>query len=125
MADDAVDVSVIIASYETRELLETNLRSIFEHPPRCGFEVIVSDDASRDGSPAMVRERFPEVVLRVNDVNSGYAATNPRASARARGRYVSLLNCDAMVVPGALDRLVEFMDAPPKAGAAGTLIFNE
>jgi GT2 family glycosyltransferase len=125
MADDAVDVSVIIASYETRELLETNLRSIFEHPPRCRFEVIVSDDASRDGSPAMVRERFPEVVLRVNDVNSGYAATNNRAIAIARGRYVYLLNCDAMVVPGALDRLVEFMDAHPKAGAAGTLIFNE
>src|SRR4029453_13172563 len=116
MADDAVDVSVIIASYETRELLETNLRSIFEHPPRCGFEVIVSDDASRDGSPAMVRERFPEVVLRVNDVNSGYAATNNRAISIAPGRHVYLLNCDAMVVPGAPDRLLEVMGAPPKGG---------
>lgn len=121
----AIDVSVIIASYDTRDLLEANLRSIFENPPRCGFEVIVSDDASTDGSPAMVRERFPQAVLRVNEVNSGYAATNNRAIAMARGRYVYLLNCDATVKPGALDRLVEFMDAHPKAGAAGTLIYNE
>jgi len=121
----AIDVSVIIASYETRALLEENLRSIFEHPPRCAFEVIVSDDASRDGSPDMVRERFPEVVLRVNEVNSGYAATNNRAIAMARGRYLYLLNCDATVKPGALDRLVEFMDAHPQAGAAGTLIYND
>lgn len=121
----AIDVSIIIASYDTRELLAANLRSIFENPPRCGFEVIVSDDASTDGSPEMVRELFPEAVLRVNEVNSGYAQTNNRAIAMARGRYVYLLNCDATVMPGALDRLVEFMDAHPKAGAAGTLIYNE
>jgi GT2 family glycosyltransferase len=125
MDDAAVDVSVIIASYNTRELLASNLRSILDKPPRCALEVIVSDDASSDGSPAMVREQFPQVVLRVNDSNSGYAETNNRAIAIARGRYVYLLNCDAQVVPGALDRLVEFMDAHPKAGAAGTLIFNE
>ena len=121
----AIDVSVIIASYNTRDLLEANLRALFEHPPRCRFEVIVSDDASSDGSPAMVRERFPEAVLRVNEVNSGYARTNNRAIAMARGRHLYLLNCDATVKPGALDRLVEFMDAHPRAGAAGTLIYNE
>ena len=81
---DPVDVSVIIASYNTRELLEENLRSIFASPPRCSFEVIVSDDASTDGSPAMVREKFPQVVLRVNEKNSGYADTNNRAIAMSR-----------------------------------------
>ena len=120
-----LDLSVIIASYDTRDLLEANLRSIFEHPPRCSFEVIVSDDASHDGSPAMVRERFPMVVLRVNEVNSGYARTNNRAIELARGRYLFLLNCDAVVKPGTLDVLVEFMDANPRAGAAGPLILNE
>ncbi len=120
-----IDISVIIASYNTRDLLECNLRSIFENPPACGFEVVVSDDASTDGSPDMVRAKFPQAVLRVNPVNSGYARTNNWAIEMARGRYVYLLNCDAMVLPGALDTLVRFMDANPKAGAAGTLIYNE
>jgi GT2 family glycosyltransferase len=120
-----IDISVIIATYNTRDLLEQNLRSIFENPPACGFEVVVSDDASSDGSPEMVRTKFPQAVLRVNPVNSGYARTNNWAIAVARGRYVYLLNCDALVLPGALDTLVAFMDAHPKAGAAGTLIYNE
>lgn len=122
---ERIDLSVIIASYNTRDLLELNLRSIFAHPPRCAFEVIVADDASRDGSPGMVRERFPEVVLRVNPVNLGYSRTNNAAMAGARGRYVYLLNCDVIMRPGAIDALVAFMDTHPKAGGAGSLIYNE
>lgn len=120
-----LDLSVIIASYDTRDLLERNLRALFEHPPRCSFEVIVADDASHDGSAEMVLERFPEVVLIRQPVNLGYSDNNNVAIGQARGRHLFLLNCDAMVLPGALDRLVEFMDAHPRAGAAGTLIYND
>lgn len=120
-----VDVSVIIANYNTRDLLERNLRSIYENPPRCAFEVIVADDASRDGSAAMARERFPQAVVRENEVNQGYARNNNAAMAAARGRYIYLLNSDAVVLPGTLDTLVEFMDANPKVGGAGSLIYNE
>lgn len=119
-----LDVSVIIASYGTRDLLEANLRSIFEAPPRCAFEVIVADDASRDGSAAMVRERFPEAVLIDRAVNLGYSNNNNDAIARSRGRHLFLLNCDAIVRPGAIDRLVEFADARPRCGAAGALIYD-
>lgn len=120
-----LDLSVIIASYETRDLLERNLRELFAHRPRCSFEVIVADDDSKDGSADMAEERFPEAVVIRQPVNLGYSDNNNVAIERSRGRYLFLLNCDAMVLPGAMDRLVEFMDAHPRAGAAGTLIYNE
>jgi GT2 family glycosyltransferase len=87
--------------------------------------VIVADDASRDGSVEMVREKFPQAVLCVQPHNTGYATNNNRGFAIARGRYVYMLNCDSIVLPGALDELVRFMDEHPKAGGAGTLIYNE
>ena len=66
-----VDVSVVIANYNTRALLECCLNSIYGHPPRRSFEVLVMDDASPDDSAEMVRSRFPQARLFVNPVNLG------------------------------------------------------
>jgi hypothetical protein len=120
-----VDVSIIIPNYNTRDLLRQCLDSIYSAPPESSFEVIVVDDASADGSAAMVRERFPKVRLRANDVNRGYARSNNWAMVNARGRYLYLLNSDAILHPGAVDELVRFLDSHPKAGAAGSLLLNE
>jgi len=119
-----VDVSIIIANYNARALLEGCLRSIYRCAPRVPFEVIVVDDASPDTSAAMVRELFPEVRLLVQPVNSGYARSNNWAMREARGRYIHLLNSDTEFLPDVIDRLVEFLDAHPEAGAAGNLLYN-
>jgi GT2 family glycosyltransferase len=107
----AVGLSVVIVSWNTRELLGQCLASIEAHPPRGAYEVWVVDNASADGSAAMVRERFPWARLIENEENRGFAAANNQAIRQSASRYVLLLNSDTEVQPGALPVLVAFMDA--------------
>jgi GT2 family glycosyltransferase len=85
----------------------------------------VVDNASTDGSAAMVRERFPQVILIANSENVGFARANNQAMAQGEGEYVLLLNPDTAVHPGALATLVAFMEATPQAGACGPRLLNE
>jgi GT2 family glycosyltransferase len=117
-------ISVIIASYNTRELLSRCLASIYSAPSDRPCEVFVIDDASKDGSPDMVRERFPQVRLIVNDENRGYAYSNNLAIRKSRGRFVYLLNSDTEVSRGALDHLAGFLETHPDAGAVGSALYN-
>jgi GT2 family glycosyltransferase len=87
-------------------------------------ETFVVDNASTDGSAALVRERFPWVRLIENSQNMGFARANNQAIACAAGRYVLLLNSDTVLHPGALSALSSFMDAHPGAGAAGGRLLN-
>ncbi len=124
-----MDLSVVIVSYNVRELLARCLDSISGYPfqvsdsnlepETLNLELFVVDNASRDGSAAMVREQFPAVRLIENAENRGFAAANNQAFALTRGRYVLMLNPDTEVRAGALERLVAFMDAHPRAGACG------
>jgi N-acetylglucosaminyl-diphospho-decaprenol L-rhamnosyltransferase len=114
------DVSVIIVSYNTRELLRECIESILcEQGDGLGVEVIVVDNASADGSAAMVAERFPQVRLIANPDNRGFGAACNQGLEVARGRYALILNADIRAQPGALQRLVEFMDAHPDAAVCG------
>jgi GT2 family glycosyltransferase len=86
--------------------------------------VIVVDNGSADGSAAMVRDRFPHVLLIAGNLNRGFAAANNRGIAVGRGRYLLLLNPDTTVHPCALDGLVAALDARPTAAAVGPLVLN-
>lgn len=120
-----VALSVIITNYDGREVLKNCLASLYRNPPSRSFEVIVVDDASRDGSAEMVEEHFPEVRLLRNDVNVHYGRSNNRALEVARGGYVHLLNNDTLMLPGALDAMLAFLDEHPEAGAVGSRLLNE
>jgi GT2 family glycosyltransferase len=114
------DVSVIIVSYNTRELLRECIESILcEQGDGLAVEVIAVDNASADGSAAMVAERFPQVRLIANPDNRGFGAACNQGLEVARGRYALILNADIRAQPGALQRLVEFMDAHPDAAICG------
>lgn len=119
-----MDLSIIIVSWNTRDLLEQCLASVFASPPACAFEVWVVDNASTDGSNEMVRRRFPQVRLVENTDNLGFAGGNNQAIRASAGRYVLLLNPDTEVKPGALETLVRFMEEHPQAGAAGSRLLN-
>ena len=77
------------------------------------------DDASADDTSEMVSARFPDVRLLRNEINRHYAFSNNRAFEYARGQYLLLLNNDTIVLPQALDRMVEFLREHPEAGAVG------
>lgn len=119
-----VQTSIIIVSWNTSQLLEQCLSSIYSHPPACQFDVWVVDNASTDGSAAVVRERFPNVSLIENASNLGFAAANNQAIRKASGGYLILLNPDTLVERDALTNLVEFMQGSPDAGAAGPYLLN-
>lgn len=123
-ADGDFDLSVVIPSYNTRDLMEQALRTVQEASAQIRVEVIVVDNASKDGSVDMVRQKFPDVVLICNERNLGFGGANNAAFARVRGRHVLLLNSDTIVRSDTLQTMVAFMDAHPEAGAAGCRILN-
>ena len=114
----APDVSIIIVSWNTRDLLRDCLRAV-EGSAGTATEMIVVDNASSDGSATMVRAEFPGVRTIENPGNRGFAKACNQGLTVARGRYRMLLNSDTRVNPDALARLVAFMDAHPRAGACG------
>lgn len=114
-----MDLSISIVNWNTRDLLEQCLNSVFACTKDIEFEVIVVDNASTDGGAAMVRERFAQVRLIENEVNLGFSAANNQAIRVSHGRYILLLNSDTIVVQGAIDAAVRFMDCNSQAGAVG------
>ena len=120
-----VDLSVIVVSWNVRDLLRRCLRSISNIQHRASsIEVIVVDNASTDGSVDMVRAEFPDVRLIVNPGNPGFAAANNQGIAVAQGRYVLLLNPDTEVVGDALATMVAFADDHPDVGVVGPQLLN-
>jgi GT2 family glycosyltransferase len=122
--DAAVDLSIIIVSWNTAQLLAQCLRTIYANPPAGKFEVLVVDNASADASTQMVRKQFPQINLLENEVNVGFARANNQAIRQSRGRYILLLNPDTEMKPYMLERLVNFMKTHTQAGAAGPCLLN-
>ncbi|HOK08001.1 MAG TPA: glycosyltransferase family 2 protein [Syntrophales bacterium] len=118
-----MDLSVIVVSYNTADLIRPCLSSVLAQDG-CETEVFVVDNASTDGGGAVVAEHFPTVRLMVNEVNRGFAAANNQALPYCRGRYVLFLNPDTVVEDGALAAAVAFMDRNPDVGLAGLHILN-
>ncbi|HET7011055.1 MAG TPA: glycosyltransferase family 2 protein [Anaerolineales bacterium] len=120
-------LSIVIVSWNTRELLRKCLESVQAESAALGagrVETIVVDNASTDATPAMLRRAFPDVELIEPQRNLGFAAANNLGIGRAAGRYILLLNPDTEVHPGSLAILVGFMDSQPQAGAAGARLVN-
>lgn len=118
------DASVVIVSFNTRDLLRECLQTLDAQADGVRYEAIVVDNASRDQSADMVAREFPAAVLVRSDVNLGFAAANNRGFAVARGEYVVLLNSDAFLHDGALPRAVAHMRAAPEVGLGGARLIG-
>ncbi|MCU0512755.1 MAG: glycosyltransferase [Anaerolineae bacterium] len=115
-------LSVVIVNYNTRDLLRACLLSL--RGSQLPAQVIVVDNASGDGSAAMIRADFPEVCLLAQPENTWYCGGNNLGIAAATGDFVLLLNPDTVIRPDALARLVAFLQAHPHyAGATARLIY--
>jgi N-acetylglucosaminyl-diphospho-decaprenol L-rhamnosyltransferase len=119
-----MDLSIVIVSWNVRELLRACLRSVDAGRGELALEVIVVDGASVDGSPAMVRADFPWVKLIARDDNVGFPRGNNIGIAQAQGRHVLLLNPDTVVLDVALPRMVAYLDGHPAVGAVGAQLLN-
>lgn len=115
-------LSVIIVSYNTRELLRLCLASVLRAGPT---EAIVVDNASSDGSAQMVQADFPQVRLIASKQNLGFVRGNNLALRESHGDHLLLLNPDAELPDGALSTLQAFLDEHPQAGAVGPRLAYE
>lgn len=118
-------LSVVIVSFNTRDLLRACLRSLQKCEDCPPLEVFVVDNASTDGSAAMVAGEFPWVQLIESDENRGYAHANNIALHRCSGEYWLLLNPDTELPPGALREMVDLMDAHIDVGVAGPKLVRQ
>jgi GT2 family glycosyltransferase len=120
-----MDISIIIVSWNTRDLLRDCLRSIVEQMGELSFEIFVIDNASTDGSVDMVRAEFPCVRLIANDQNRGFAAANNQGIRLAKGRYILLLNPDTIILDSAIFRCVHYADAHADVGIVGCQVLED
>jgi N-acetylglucosaminyl-diphospho-decaprenol L-rhamnosyltransferase len=120
----AMDLSIIIVSWNTSGLLHECLNSIYDTNSHFSFEVIVVDNGSGDDSVSMVEECFPSVILLKNGKNLGFACANNQGLDIGLGRYFLLLNSDTIVLPGAIDALVEAANQHLDVGVLGPKLLN-
>ena len=114
------DVSIIVVSYNTRDMTLECLRSIFRETRLIDFEVIVIDNASTDGSADAIAAEFGQSILLIASTeNLGFAAGNNKAATTATGEMLLLLNPDTVVLNGAIDHLYAFATQHPQAGIWG------
>ncbi|MFA5854042.1 MAG: glycosyltransferase family 2 protein [Patescibacteria group bacterium] len=114
-----VDVSIVIVNYKTRGMVKQGLKSLRLARIRLNYEVFVVDNASQDGLPELVRAEFPEARLIAFDRNVGFAAGNNAAIRKAKGKYVFVLNPDALVNEGSIEAMFAYMEAHSDVGVLG------
>ena len=115
----AIDVSIVVVSYNTRDLTLACLDSIAAETRVCRYDVLVVDNASTDGSAEALQKHAFAGGLIASAGNLGFAGANNLAARSARGEYILLLNPDTVLIDGAIDRLLDFARANPSAGIWG------
>jgi N-acetylglucosaminyl-diphospho-decaprenol L-rhamnosyltransferase len=119
-----MDLSIVIVSYNTREMLRACLNSLTDGTRGLDVETFVVDNASPDGSAEMVRAEFAGVRLFANADNAGFTRANNQALRLSTGRHVVILNPDTEAEPGSLTVLVRYLDSHPEVGAVGPKLLN-
>ena len=117
-------LSVVIVSYNVRELLTACIDSVVKAAEGIDTEVFVVDNKSVDDTIEIINRDYPWVHLINNKENLGFSKANNIAIRQAEGEYVLLLNPDTVVAEGTLRGAIEFMDLHPEAGGAGVRMHN-
>jgi N-acetylglucosaminyl-diphospho-decaprenol L-rhamnosyltransferase len=118
-------VSIIVVSFNTRELTLECLRSIYRETASVEFEAFVFDNASTDGSADAIAAQFPQVRLTRSGQNLGFATANNRCAAEASGEYLLLLNPDTEVLDDAVGKLLAFARESPQRDVIGGRTLND
>jgi GT2 family glycosyltransferase len=117
-------LSIVILCWNDVKVIGDCLQSIYACTRTMDFEVIVSDNGSTDGSIEFIRTKFPQVRLIENGLNLRFAKGNNVGIRASVGEYLLILNPDTIIHDGALDKMVEYADKHPEAGAFGCKVLN-
>jgi GT2 family glycosyltransferase len=117
-------LSIIIIHYNTSGDLGRCLESIAACPPDCTYQILVVDNASTDAGLAQVREKHPDVEWIMNTQNAGYSRGVNQGLEAVAAEYSLILNPDIVILPRAIDRLLERAEANSRAGILGPQLLN-
>ena len=117
-------LSIVILCWNDRDVIVNCLQSIYDSTHSIPFEVIVSDNGSTNDTIEVIRKKFPQVHVIENGSNLRFSKGNNVGIQASKGEYVLILNPDTLIHDGALDKLVQFADQQPKAGAFGCRVLN-
>ncbi len=121
----AVDLSIVLVTWNALALTAQALESIQKHTSGITYEVFVVDNGTtKDDTVQELPARFPWVRFVANPDNRGFSRANNQAVRRSRGRYIVLLNNDTIQIENALGKVVEYMDSHPDVGALGITHLN-
>lgn len=121
----AGSLTVVIVSWNVRDILLENLRTLFDGNREVNFRVVVVDNASGDGTVEAVRKHFPQVTVVENRENRGFAAAANQGIERADDGHVLLLNPDMRVSPGAIQKTIDYLDQHPDVAVLGPRLLDE
>jgi len=119
-----LDLSIIIVNYNVKEFLQNLLNSIEKASINITKEIIIVDNASDDGSIEFLKEKFPSILLIENKKNVGFGKANNQALKIAKGKFILLINPDAVVGEDTFNEMISFFENNPSAGLAGCKILN-
>ena len=121
-----MDVSIILVSYNTKDLTRDCLKSVYEKTQGVEFEIFVVDNNSHDGSAEMIEREFPEVRLIRNSENKGFGAANNIAIRQSNAKYIFCLNTDTILLNNAVKIFFDFMEQPENqnVGVCGGALYD-
>ncbi|NLA42147.1 MAG: glycosyltransferase family 2 protein [Smithella sp.] len=119
-----MEISFVIVNWNTKDLLRGCLDSIAKTVGSLSHEIIVVDNASSDGSADMLAREYPSVRVIANSKNSGFGAANNQGFAVMKGKYALLINTDAVLTEGAVEKLWRFAEAHPRAAIVCGQLLN-
>ena len=114
-----IQISIIIVTWNGKKYAEECLDSLHAFIRNPNVEVIVVDNASTDGTPEMIRDSYPGVILIRNDKNLGFAKANNVGMERSTGEFVCLVNSDVRVYEGCIEKCIDYMQKNSAVGLLG------
>ena len=116
-------VSLVIVNWNTKDLLDACLKSVYEQTNNQLIEIIIIDNDSSDDSCDMVKVKYPDVILIENDGNSGFSAANNQGFEIARGKYVLMLNSDTVILDNAIGKVLDYAEQNQDVAVLGCKLY--
>ena len=113
-----MDLSIIIVSYNTKELLVDCLKSIQKAFQFISAEVFVVDNNSSDRTVSLIKKKFPKIKLIANKQNLGFSKANNQAIREAQGKYILILNPDTRLMSDTIIKMIDFMQDNPQVAVS-------
>lgn len=119
------DLSIVVVSYNTKDLTLQCIKSIRDSIKGVNYEVIVIDNGSADGTVASIQNVKLKLKILTNRENLGFARANNQGIKVAKGKYILLLNSDTEIRQGSVEELLKFAKQSPDAGVVGSRLLNK